>query len=188
MMSYKAHIKIVLLGDGGVGKTSIARRYLKKGFSHEYKQTIGVDVFAKNSSLEIHGNRVNISWVIWDLAGQPKFKEVRKEFYRGAKGAVLVFDVSRKETFDNIVHWANEFASNAGKYPVVLVGNKIDLRDQNKDAVQEKDGRKLAAALSKMFNIDVPYIEASALLDIKIDDIFNALGFLILSKYFKKKK
>ena len=186
-MGYKAHIKIVLLGDGAVGKTSIAKRYLRSGFSHEYKQTIGVDVYAKNSVLDIYGYKVDISWVIWDLAGQPKFREVRKDFYKGAKGAVLVFDISRRSTFNNVINWANEFMSNSGKYPVVLVGNKIDLRDKVSDPVTKEEGEKLAKSLSKMFNFDVPYIESSALLDINIDDIFNSLGFLILGRFFKRR-
>jgi len=185
-MSYRAHIKIVLLGDGAVGKTSIARRYLKVGFKHEYKQTIGVDVYSKNTEIDIFGNKVEITWMIWDLAGQPKFKGIRRDFYRGAKGSILIFDVSRRVTYENILNWANEFLNNSGRYPVVLVGNKIDLRDKEKNCVSKEEGEKLAKSLSMMFGLDVPYIESSALLDINIEDIFNTLGYLILARAFKK--
>ncbi len=187
-MSYIAHLKIVLIGDGGVGKTSIAHRYLRKGFNYEYKQTIGVDVYSKRSIINIKNYKINISWVIWDLAGQPKFREVRKEFYRGAKGAILVFDISRRETFDNILHWANEFLHNSGRYPVVLVGNKVDLRDKVSDPVSPEEGEKLARTLSKIFSIKVPYIESSALLRINIDTIFDEIGMLILRKAFERRE
>lgn len=187
-MSYIAHLKIVLIGDGGVGKTSIAHRYLKKGFSHEYKQTIGVDVYSKRSTINIKDYKITISWVIWDLAGQPKFREVRKDFYKGAKGAILVFDISRRETFNNVLNWANEFLHNAGRYPIVLVGNKIDLRDKVDDPVSAEEGQQLTRTLSKIFRIDVPYIESSALLEININEIFDKIGKLILNKVFRKKK
>jgi len=186
-MSYIAHLKIVLIGDGGVGKTSIAHRYLRKGFSYEYKQTIGVDVYSKRSVINIKNYKITISWVIWDLAGQPKFREVRKEFYRGAKGAILVFDISRRETFENTLNWANEFLHNSGRYPVILVGNKVDLRDQVKDPVSTEEGQQLSKTLSKIFNIKVPYIESSALLRINIDKIFEEIGKLILIKAFEKR-
>jgi len=174
-----------LIGEGAVGKTSIAKRYLKGEFTHEYKQTLGVDIFSKSTKIDIGQRTIRIQWIIWDLAGQPKYKDVRKTFYKGAKGGILVFDVSRKETYEAAMNWANEFIINSGRHPIVLVGNKIDLREKYPDCVTREEGEKLAKILSKMLGYEVPYVESSALKNINIDEIFNTLGRLILSKVFK---
>ena len=107
-------VKIVLLGDGAVGKTSIAKRYLGHGFIQEYKATIGVDFYIKKTELTLNDSKFLIEWSIWDLAGQPHWKEVRPGFYAGAQGALIVFDVTRKQTLLNVIEWTNEFIKNSG--------------------------------------------------------------------------
>lgn len=124
-------IKIVVLGDSGVGKTSLIRQYVTGNFSAAYKTTIGVDVSEKNT--EIDGQPVSLQ--IWDTAGQERFHSVCNQFYRTADACVIVFDVTTKPTFNNIEDWLNDFISSCRKketeepedVPVIIVGNKADL-------------------------------------------------------------
>jgi len=176
-------LKIVLIGDGAVGKTSIAKRYLGKEFEHEYIMTIGVDFFKKESKIDISDvGEITFIWHIWDLSGQPHWRHVRPAFYRGSRGALLVFDVSNRESYNDAIEWAREFVKNAGKYPLVLVGNKIDLRELVPDCITNAEGKELAKKIGEELDIDVPYIETSAKENINIDDAFTLLAELIFKK------
>ncbi len=176
-------LKIVLIGDGAVGKTSIAKRYLGKEFEHEYIMTIGVDFFKKESKINISDvGEITFIWHIWDLSGQPHWRHVRPAFYRGSRGSLLVFDVSNRESYKDAIEWAKEFVKNAGKYPLVLVGNKIDLREIVPDCITSAEGKELAEKISEELGIDVPYIETSAKENINIDDAFSLLAELIFKK------
>ena len=120
------HLKIALIGDGAVGKTTLRKRYLGEKFSETYYQTIGADFAVHENNVGSH----KVKYVIWDLAGQLRFFEVRKLFYQGCHGALVVFDLSNQDSFNNIQHWINELWKNCGSgaVPFVLVGNKSDLR------------------------------------------------------------
>lgn len=176
-------LKIVLIGDGAVGKTSIAKRYLGKEFEHEYIMTIGVDFFKKESKINIPDvGEITFIWHIWDLSGQPHWRHVRPAFYRGSRGALLVFDVSNRESYNDAIEWAREFVRNSGKYPLVLVGNKIDLRELVPDCITSIEGKELAKKIGEELGIDVPYIETSAKENINIDAAFSMLAELIFKK------
>ena len=181
MSMREVQVKIVLIGDGAVGKTSIAHRFLGREFIHEYIMTVGVDFYKKESSIEIpEYGEIKFIWHIWDLAGQPHWKHVRPAFYLGARGALLVFDVANRESYNNAIEWAKEFIRHAGgKYPIVLIGNKIDLRESIPGCITAEEGEELAKKLSDLFGFKVPYIETSALQNINIDKAFQALGELI---------
>ena len=115
-------VKIVLAGDGAVGKTTLRRRYLGEGFQSSYMMTIGADFAVKR--VKIGGKE--ITFQIWDLAGQPRFEVVRQGFYRGARGGLLVYDVTRRRTFLNIQHWKEECFKNLDReVPVIVVANKV---------------------------------------------------------------
>lgn len=190
MTTREVLIKIVLIGDGAVGKTSIAKRYLGKEFEHEYIMTVGVDFYKKGTTIEIPEiGSIHFVWHIWDLSGQPHWEHVRPAFYRGARGALLVFDVSNKQSYIDAPQWAREFIKNSGGYyPIVLVGNKIDLRDKIENCITTEEGLELAKKLSEMMNMEVPYIETSALLGINIDAAFNKLAEIIFKKTLKEIK
>ncbi|MHA1616917.1 MAG: Rab family GTPase [Candidatus Njordarchaeales archaeon] len=177
--------KIVLMGDGAVGKTSLIKGYLGKGFSTDYIQTLGVDFYIAKEKLQTKsGDIVSVTWQVWDLAGQPKWSQVRARFYRGARGGLLVFDVSRRETFENIPQWANEFVKNApGAHPLVLVGNKIDLRKDAPNCISTEEGEKMAKMLSEALGIEIPYIETSALMGVNVREAFHKLFHNIVEKY-----
>ena len=101
---YDIIFKVVLIGDSGVGKTNILSRYVRDEFSIETKSTVGVEFGSKIVKL----NNINIKVQIWDTAGQERYKSITNAYYKGAKGAFVVYDISKKETFDNINKWIEE--------------------------------------------------------------------------------
>jgi small GTP-binding protein len=135
---YDMIFKIVIIGDSGVGKSNIMSRYLKDEFSIETKTTVGVEFGAKH--IEING--MNIKAQIWDTAGQERYKSITNAYYKGAKGALLVYDITRKESFENIDRWISELKTNGDEdVTVVLIGNKCDLeieRQITQETAQEK--------------------------------------------------
>ena len=161
------NVKVVLLGDGGVGKTSIVNSYFKKPFQGTYKMTLGTEFRIKRV-----GNHVI---QIWDLAGQPIFSSVRSTYYVGALGAILAYDVTKQSTYDNIPNWLEEFYYHKGeKVPIVLVANKVDLRDTTKCLTAE-DGLKLKEKLEESKKFEVTYVETSAKTNHNIDSIFDVM-------------
>ena len=173
--------KIVFLGDGAVGKTSIAKRYLGQGFKGDYKATIGADFYVKKETYEFPKiGTVNFVWQIFDIAGQPTFGNIRPVYYRGARGAIVVFDVSRVETFYNVKNWIEEFWRNAGIYPFILVGNKVDLREIKPGCLPPEAGKRYAEILSKTLGIPIPYIETSAKTGYNINYAFKSLAYTLL--------
>lgn len=157
-------VKVCLCGDGAVGKTSLRERYLGRGFSDSYLMTIGADFALKE--LTIAG--YDLHFQIWDLAGQSNFRKVRSLYYRGAKGLLFVFDVTRMDTFESILGWVDEIKKvvvNTVDVPIILIGNKVDLRDPAEPHITTEQGLKLAKVLAEQFNggeREVQYIETSA--------------------------
>eukprot|EP01156_Anaeramoeba_ignava_P001982 Anaeramoba_ignava/a217261_550.p1 GENE.a217261_550~~a217261_550.p1 ORF type:complete len:209 (-),score=70.12 a217261_550:99-725(-) len=124
----KVLLKVIILGDSGVGKTSLMNQYVNKKFSNQYKATIGADFLTKEVLVD---DRL-VTMQIWDTAGQERFQSLGVAFYRGADCCVLVFDVNVLKTFENLDSWRDEFLIQASppdpdKFPFVVIGNKIDL-------------------------------------------------------------
>ena len=167
MSSKGRNVKVVLLGDGGVGKTSIVNSYFKKPFKGSYKMTLGTEFRIKRV-----GDHVI---QIWDLAGQPIFSSVRSTYYVGALGAILVYDVNKKQSYDNVPNWLEEFDYHKNeKVPIILVANKIDLRD-TESCLTENDGLALKDRIESSNKFDVIYCESSAKTGDKIDAIFDQI-------------
>jgi small GTP-binding protein len=160
--------KVIVVGDGAVGKTSLVKRYSENTFKEDYLSTIGSGFATKR--LNIDGKE--ITYQIWDLGGQPQFKVVRQNFYRGSRGVLYVFDVSRRETLENLTNWREEVNEFCGSVPSVLIGNKIDL--PRKVETQEAE---LYARL-----LNATYFEASVLQNIRVNEIFESIGRLMLEK------
>jgi Ras-related protein Rab-11A len=166
--------KVVLVGDGAVGKTSLRRNYLGEGFESEYQQTFGAD-FALHD-MNVGGTQ--IKWQIWDLAGQPEFRNVNKAYYDRIFGGVVVYDITRQETLDNIAKWVSDLWSNTGRnrrVPVVLLGNKIDLREENGATISTGEGREQAGRLGI-----TKFIETCAKTGHGVEVAFEQLGKDIL--------
>lgn len=117
-------VKVILAGDGTVGKTSLLRRYVFDEFTEEHKMTIGMDTHSKLTKVPGLGP---VKIHTWDLAGQPQWSAVRESFYLGSHAMALVFDVSQPETIKDLPAWIRECRSKAPGIPVLLVANKIDL-------------------------------------------------------------
>ena len=172
--------KVVLIGDGAVGKSSLRRRFMGETFEKQYIMTIGADFSAKVFDV---GN-TKVKFVIWDLAGQPHFRQVRADFYRGARGALVIYDITRRKTFENVVPWMEEFLKNCGKRDVaaVLIGNKVDLRPKTPGAVSTEEGMKMCELLKAKFKIPVRFFETSALTGENVNEAFYALALALLKR------
>jgi small GTP-binding protein len=177
--------KAVLVGDGSVGKTSIRRNYLGKGFIASHLATIGVDFAQKYINL---GNQT-IRLVIWDLAGQTSFERIRKHYYQGCSALILVYSVVDRDTFDNLTWWLIEaFKYNGSVPPTLILGNKIDLRGSEPSGyeVTTKEGIAFRELFSNRLEIPVAFFETSAKTGENISEAFAELTKLLLNSDIKK--
>ena len=161
--------KIVLIGDGAVGKTSIRRRYMGEGFKTDFLATMGADFAYLKTKIDGY----NIEWSIWDLAGQPAFRGVMKSYYKGAMGALAIYDVTQPKSLDSLDSWVTEVRELADTFsdlPVVLVGNKIDLRPEIPSSLKTLQG----FVKSKSLNAD--FVETSAKTGEAIEEAFAKLA------------
>lgn len=165
-------LKIVILGESGVGKTSLMERYVEHRFSHQYKATIGADFFPKD--VVIDDKPINLQ--IWDTAGQERYQSLGSAFYRGADACVLVYDMTDARSFDALDSWRDEFLISAAprdpdSFPFVVMGNKVDVIDRAR-AVQTKKAQEWCASKG---NVPMPLFETSAMDDINVEAAFEAV-------------
>ena len=170
-MSKKYVFKLVVLGDENVGKTSLIYRYTEKRFLGDYKPTIGIDFSAK--IVEI--GKYNVDLIIWDLGGQEKYRILRKHYLEGARGCVMVFDLTNRQTFEHLDGWYSDLQQNCGSVPCILVGNKADLSQMRQ--VSSEEGKKKAEKLGLM------YLESSAKDGTEVDDVFKNVTNQMIAKY-----
>ncbi|MFX0116865.1 MAG: GTP-binding protein [Candidatus Hodarchaeota archaeon] len=168
-------LKLVLLGDDQVGKTTLVKAFMGGEITIAYKATIGIDIGRKVIPL---GGR-NVVFQLWDLSGQESFKKIRRSFYSGTSGAVAVYDISRQRTYESIPDWIHELTEMAGRVPVVLVGNKVDLREAGTGVITFEDGKNLAGRVSELTLFETPFTEACAIRRENSDEPFYRLGTLI---------
>lgn len=158
---YDMIFKTVLIGDSAVGKTNILSRYTRDEFSIETKSTVGVEFGNKRIKIK----NTNIKAQIWDTAGQERYKSITNAYYKGAKGSLVVFDITNRETFKTVDRWIGEMKSNADpQVAIILVGNKSDLEELRKVSTEE--------AQAKAEHYEVAYIETSALKSTNIEKAF----------------
>ncbi len=147
-------LKMVALGDGAVGKTSCIMRYTENSFGESYKATIGTNIAVKNVEIELHpGEFSSAQIVLWDLAGQPTYRDLRSRYMVGAAIAFIVYDVTRPPTFLNVADWYDNFVTVSQDAVVILVANKVDRED-----------RMVPPEAGEMFSRwrNIEYIETSA--------------------------
>lgn len=157
-------LKVVLIGDSGVGKSNLLSRYTRNEFNLESKSTIGVEFATR--SIKIDGKQVKAQ--IWDTAGQERFRAITNTYYRGAVGALLVYDVSKLSTYEHVAQWLKELRDQGDSGLIILlVGNKSDLVDQR--AVTTEEGRTFAEENGLKF------IETSAMNASNVDDAFKTI-------------
>ncbi|XP_006653946.1 ras-related protein RABA2a-like [Oryza brachyantha] len=161
---YDYLFKVVLIGDSGVGKSNLLSRFTRNEFCLESKSTIGVEFATR--TLHVEGKIIKAQ--IWDTAGQERYRAITSAYYRGALGAVLVYDVSKPTTFDNISRWLKELRDHAdANIRIMLVGNKTDLKHLR--AVATDDAHKFAEAEG------LSYIETSALEATNVEEAFQLI-------------
>ena len=164
MSSFK--LKVLLTGAAAVGKTSLVQRFIKNRFQANYKLTVGVDILTKDVEFR-QGEIATLS--IWDIGGQQRFEFIRSTFYKGAAGTLLVFDLTREQTYTEIRKWLTEIRQFAGDIPFVLIGNKADLMEDVGVVIDRDEARSFAE------NEGSIYIETSAKTGIYVDDAFTEL-------------
>ncbi|GMI93810.1 RAB GTPase homolog G3D [Hibiscus trionum] len=165
-------LKVIILGDSGVGKTSLMNQYVNRKFSNQYKATIGADFLTKEVQFE---DRL-FTLQIWDTAGQERFQSLGVAFYRGADCCVLVHDVNVMKSFDNLNNWREEFLIQASpsdpeNFPFVVLGNKVDVDGGNSRVVSEKKAKAWCASKG-----NIPYFETSAKEGFNVDAAFECIA------------
>ena len=169
--NYEMMFKVVLVGDSFVGKTNIMSKYLKDEFHEDSKATVGVEFGSKQFTIEGH----SIKAQIWDTAGQERYKAITSAYYKGAKGAFVVYDITRKTSFESIDRWVNDLTAAADKkITIVVIGNKCDLEDQRQ--ITKEPGEEKSAKL------EVAFLETSALSGENLDKAFE----LMMNEIYKK--
>jgi len=165
MSSFK--LKVLLTGAAAVGKTSLVQRFIKNRFAANYKLTVGVDILTKD--VEFKPSEV-ATLSIWDIGGQQRFEFIRSTFYKGAAGALLVFDLTREQTYIETRKWLTEIRQFSNQnIPFVLIGNKADLVEDVGEVIDTNEARAFAEKEGSI------YIETSAKSGINVDDSFAEL-------------
>ena len=161
--------KVLLLGDSTVGKTCFLMRYTDNTFQEIHMSTIGLDYRLKTMTLN-SGKQVKVQ--IWDTAGQDRFRAITKNYYKGAHGIILIYDVTNQITFDNVTNWITQIKEEASdKVTIFLVGNKID--DEKNRKVNTEEGEKLAQ------DFKLKFYETSAKIGTNVEATFKSLVQII---------
>lgn len=165
---YDHLFKLLIIGDSGVGKSSLLLRFADNTFSGSYITTIGVDF--KIRTVEINGEKVKLQ--IWDTAGQERFRTITSTYYRGTHGVIVVYDVTSAESFVNVKRWLHEINQNCDDVCRILVGNKND--DPERKVVETEDAYKFAGQM------EIQLFETSAKENINVEEMFNCITELVL--------
>ena len=174
---YDLIFKIILIGDSGVGKTNILTRYVNNEFSFSTQSTVGVEFSGK--TIKKDGKTIKLQ--IWDTAGEERYRSITSAYYKGSKGAFVVYDISNRVTFENINKWIDELKSKGDEDIIImLVGNKSDLEDKREVQIEEVENK------SKLNHI--AFCETSAKNGKNIEEAFDSLINEIMKSVEKAKK
>ena len=173
--NYEMMFKVVLVGDSFVGKTNIMSKYLKNEFHEDSKATVGVEFGSSQFNIEGH----SIKAQVWDTAGQERYKAITSAYYKGAKGAFVVYDITRKGSFESVERWVNDLISSGDKkITILLIGNKCDLEEQRQ--ITKEQGEEKAAKL------DLAFLETSAFSGQNLDKAFEMMVNEIYKKFHEE--
>ncbi|MBY9006173.1 MAG: GTP-binding protein [Candidatus Lokiarchaeota archaeon] len=178
--------KFILVGDEAVGKTSIVRRFTENRFSDDYRATIGLNLISH--TIKFINNDIEL--FIWDIGAQKYFKRFRETYYQGAQAVFIVFDLTNKESYENVQEWfneINEFVKTEG-LSIIIVGNKSDLKEERQ--IEYKKGVEITNLLHKQGILNISYIETSALTGENISEAFRLLSYhyIMENKEFEEDK
>lgn len=177
----KTLLKVIILGDSGVGKTSLMQKFVNQKFSQQYKATIGADFLTKE--ITIDGKPVTLQ--IWDTAGQERFQLLGVAFYRGADCCVLCYDVTNEKSLNNLTLWKDEFlvqlnVSNPADFPFIIIGNKIDVDDSKKIVSLPKKLQTITQ--NQLGGLNYPVFETSAKDGINVEPAFEVIAKMALQQ------
>jgi small GTP-binding protein len=182
MESKRMKVKICLVGEAAVGKTSLIRRFVLDNFDDKYIQTLGTKVSKKEMSVSgpEDSGELQVDMTIWDIMGQKGFRELLKEaYFYGAKGILAVCDVTRKKTLEDLDDWIEGVYSVTGKIPIEFLANKVDL----KDVAEVKEDDMIQAARA----YDSPFHFTSAKTGINVEIAFQSLAERIAKERYARK-
>ncbi|KAI3403997.1 SEC4 [Candida oxycetoniae] len=170
--AYDMIMKLLLVGDSGVGKSCLLLRFVEDKFNPSFITTIGIDF--KIRTIESKGKKIKLQ--VWDTAGQERFRTITTAYYRGAMGIILIYDVTDARSFENVQNWFQTVSQHANEEAqIFLVGNKCD--DVENRQVSKEQGEELAHQLQ------IPFLEASAKSNENVEEIFHELAGIIQDKH-----
>ena len=172
---YQHLFKVIVVGAGKVGKTSLTIRFAEDRFRESYLPTLGVDFMTKNLTV----NEAKVKLQLWDTGGQEFVMSLLPFYFSGAAGGVLVYDITNRNSFNSLDYWLKQIRQNAGEVPVVLAGNKVDIADKRKVSTEEAQ----AFAADK----NLLYLETSAKTGISVPDLFEGIVKVIVEREAKKR-
>lgn len=178
----KTLLKVIILGDSGVGKTSLMQQFVNSKFLHQYKATIGADFLTKE--ITVDGNK-NVTLQIWDTAGQERFQSLGVAFYRGADCCVLCYDVTNEKSLNSLALWKDEFliqlnVSNPQDFPFIIIGNKIDVDESKKIPSLQK--KLLNITNNQLGGLNYPVFETSAKDAVNVEAAFEVVAKMALQQ------
>ena len=175
---YDYMFKVMVVGSGAVGKTSMVNKLVTGVFERDYRTTIGSQFALKLVTIE---NGAEVVLQCWDVCGQARFKAVRKMYYGGASGIVLLYDITRENTFKDAENWVTEAFQSRGKVmPVVVAGNKEDLRNSGENCVDTARGQSYAELLSGIYGMPTRFFATSSLDGTNISNVFTEIAELMV--------
>ena len=179
------------MGDGNVGKTSLKRTFVGLTIKSDYSATVGADFSIKNHIYSAETEEFTIRYLIYDLAGQPRYNAIRSQYMTGSHASLFVYDVTNRTSFDNMLNWIKQFKQVIkNDVPLILVANKIDLRDKSdKGMISTKEGEKLLEIIKEEHHNkeknNINYIETSALENLNVDNEFDLISKYLYERYIK---
>lgn len=183
----QSQIKIILIGEGAVGKTALRLKFMGEESTHGlYISTLGADFSLKYIDIEDQ----SIMLQIWDIAGQSRFKDIISSYYEGANGALVVYDLTRMQTFEEVKYWIDHLYSITGPIPFCILGNKLDIAPTNQifqDVLTEADYKikELNDVLKKDFGFEIHHFLTSAYTGEHVEEAYTLLTKEVL-EYLKK--
>ena len=177
MATKKVTRKICLLGDPAVGKTSLIHRYVYDAFDERYLSTIGTKITKKTGLFDVPGteNKVEMTLMIWDISGQKKIESVHHSYYKGAKGALIVADITRSDTFHNLVRWISDLFKISPDVPIIVLANKYDLKDSA--TIAEDEVKKITDKLG------VSFLYTSAKSGMNVENAFKGISEYLVRQF-----
>ncbi len=178
-MGLRLSFKICTVGEPGVGKTSLIIRYIENKFKENYIPTLGVDFLTKK--IKVGEKNTDVTLIIWDIGGGAKWKDRINLYMKGADGVLIIYDITRRKSFNNLEYWINQVTKYSGRVPYLIVGNKKDLDDLRKVTLEE-------AMNYLRSKDDAPIIETSAKTGETVDVMFHRIAEKIIIEKAKKIK